>query len=155
MPHPKVQVVIFSADRQVLLLQTTTLRGAFWQNVTGSVEIGEDDATAASRELAEETFFSNPVRSSRYGFKFEHASYQDPGRQEICTEQVFYTLLPAPQTPRLDPLEHQKFAWKSLDQITPQDYKYATSWAALCQSYEICRQEHPDLDWPSDAKLNG
>ena len=155
MPHPKVQVVIFSVDRQVLLLQTTTLRGAFWQNVTGSVETGEADATAAARELAEETSFTTPVRSSHYGFKFTHASYQDPTQQEICTEQVFYTLLKAPQTPRLDPLEHQKFSWKPLSLITPQDYKFATSWSALCQSYEICRQEHPDLAWPSDAKLNG
>ena len=155
MPHPKVQVVIFAAPEQVLLLQTTTLRGAFWQNVTGSVESGEDYAPAAARELAEETSFTTPVRSAHYSFQFEHASYQDPTQQEICTEQVFYTLLPAPQSPRLDPLEHQNFCWKSLRDISRQDYKFATSWTALCQSYEICRQEHPELAWPINPQLDG
>lgn len=154
MPHPKVQVVIFAASGQVLLLQTTTIRGAFWQNVTGSVESHEDYTAAAARELAEETSFTTPVRSAHYGFQFEHPSYQDPTQQEICTEQVFYTLLPTPQSPRLDPLEHQTFSWRNLTEVAAQDYKFATSWTALSQAYEICRREHPELAWPYNAHLN-
>ena len=111
MPHPKVQVVIFSAPGQVLLLQTTTLRGSFWQNVTGSVEPGETTLAAAARELYEETSFNTPVRSTKYQFDFEHSCYQDPTRLEICREEVFYTLLPQALPPRMDPLEHQKFCW--------------------------------------------
>jgi 8-oxo-dGTP pyrophosphatase MutT (NUDIX family) len=148
MPHPKVQVVVFAANHQVLLLQTATLRGSFWQNVTGSVEPGETNLAAAARELLEETSFTTPVRSTKYQFDFEHACYQDPTRTEICREEVFYTLLATPQTPRLDPLEHQKFTWQALATLAAQQYKFATSAMALASAYEICRQEHPELTWP-------
>lgn len=155
MAHPKVQVVILAQNGKVLLLQTTTLRGAFWQNVTGSVEAGEDGRIAAARELFEETSFTTPVRSAHYSFKFEHASYQDPTHQEVCTEEVFYTILSTPQSPRLDPLEHQNFYWKNLNEISVKDYKFTTSWTALCQAYEVCRKEHPELTLPYCANLNG
>ena len=155
MPHQKVQVVIFAASGQVLLLQTTTLRGSFWQNVTGSVEPGENTPAAAARELREETSFNTPVRSTQYQFDFEHACYQDPQQMEICREEVFYTLLPAAAIPSLDPLEHQNFAWQELTKMAPANYKFNTSWMAFTSAYECCRREHPDLPWPPNLKISG
>ena len=155
MPHQKVQVVIFAVPGQVLLLQTTTMRGSFWQNVTGSVEPEETTIAAAARELHEETSFTTPVRSTKYQFDFEHPSYHDPARLEICREEVFYTLLPQAQAPRLDPLEHQNFVWQDLATISVDQYKFTTSAMALTSAYETCRQEHPELTWPPSLTSAG
>lgn len=50
-----VLVVIHTAEREVLLLERADVPG-FWQSVTGSKDaVGEDPATTAAREVAEET----------------------------------------------------------------------------------------------------
>ena len=53
-----IQVVIFAdtpAERRYLLLRRIASQGGFWQSVTGSLEEGETHASAAVREVLEET----------------------------------------------------------------------------------------------------
>ena len=53
-----VLVVVFTNDAQVLLLRRRQPFD-FWQSVTGSLNEGESHAEAASRELQEETGFTD------------------------------------------------------------------------------------------------
>ncbi len=113
----KVQVWLIRADAQgspeALLLKTTPERGGFWQPVTGSVEPGEDLASAAARELHEETGVSiggADLRAIGHAFEFES---RWGGR---VREEVFVATVRDSGRISIDSSEHVDFKWVNLRQ---------------------------------------
>jgi len=118
-----VQVVIFAEGeegREFLLLRRVASFGAFWQTVTGSLEVDESHRQAAVREVMEETgikaredelidlelvntFEIPPPWRSRYAPGVTH-------NEETC-----FALKVARVEPRIDPSEHDAFAWVSFE----------------------------------------
>jgi dihydroneopterin triphosphate diphosphatase len=118
-----VQVVIFaetSGDRLYLLLRRVASHGAFWQSVTGSLEVGETHTQAAVREVREET----EIRSSEDDLielgvinTFEiapqwRAKYA-PGVTR--NEEVCFALKADRFEVLLDSREHDAFVWERYD----------------------------------------
>jgi dihydroneopterin triphosphate diphosphatase len=118
-----VQVVVFAegdGGREFLLLRRVASFGSFWQTVTGSLETGETHEQAAIREVMEETgiaareedlidlglvntFEIPPPWRSRY----------EPGVTH--NEEVCFALKVGRVEPRIDPAEHDAFAWVSFE----------------------------------------
>ena len=115
-----VLVLIHSADGQVLVMQRAGLgKEAFWQSVTGSLEWGESIASAAQRELFEETGLRTPVRSCQLAVRFEIRSAAlhryEPGTV-WNTEHLFECLVPEAVPITLAPDEHTAFEWLPAEQ---------------------------------------
>lgn len=133
MKKRKVQVVIYYNDenaiKQFLLLKVNQERGLFWQNVTGSVDEGEDFKQAAIREAMEETDLKtenlNQIYQSQLCFNFT-----DRWEKEV-TEQVFFFHCKEKWNVTLDPNEHCEFNWVSEENINQHSVKYETNHLAL------------------------
>ena len=95
---------------QVLLLKRTEERGGFWQIVTGRVEVGEEPAAAARRELAEETGSEQSVESLDYCHAFALGEEVPP---RIAEESGFWTLWDDRRQVSLGP-EHASLQWVSI-----------------------------------------
>ncbi|MBM4189737.1 MAG: dihydroneopterin triphosphate diphosphatase [Betaproteobacteria bacterium] len=109
-----VLVVIYTQDRQVLLLERADHPG-WWQSVTGSQEAGETLRATAVRELQEETgLAAHGLTDWRYYTDYEiFACYRHryaPGTTRN-REHVFGLELPAPVTVQLAPGEHLAQRW--------------------------------------------
>lgn len=105
--HPKEKKIYF------LLLLTRPERGAFWQPVTGSVEVGETLKVAALREAKEETglpFSRQPVAIGK-GFEFEsrgrHVKEYGFSLETEVLDQIESEL---PKV-TLDAHEHTEYRW--------------------------------------------
>ncbi len=98
------------AGTEVLLLQRTAARGAFWQPVTGRREPGEAAAAAAAREVAEETGHSLRVRPLDYRHAFALGEARPP---VLAMEEAFAAAWEGDAAVRLGP-EHTDFAWLSV-----------------------------------------
>ncbi|HKP85508.1 MAG TPA: dihydroneopterin triphosphate diphosphatase [Blastocatellia bacterium] len=118
-----VQVVIFAragAGIEYLLLRRVTSHGGFWQAVTGSLEEGETHRQAAVREVFEETgilrredelielgivnvFEIAPMWRVKYAPGVTH-------NEEVC-----FALEADRCEVRLDPIEHEAYAWVDYD----------------------------------------
>ncbi len=114
-----VQVVLFAEmenNRLYLLLKRIASHGGFWQSVTGSLEEGETHAEAAVREVWEEmgiscreqdlidlgivnTFEIAPQWRAKYAPGVTH-------NEEVC-----FALRVDIRDARIDPREHEAFAW--------------------------------------------
>jgi lipoyl(octanoyl) transferase len=104
-----------------LMLRRCPTRGGFWQGVSGAPLPGETDAEAAIREVLEETGFD--VRRSIFplGVSYSYALQSDlaprwewmygPGVARVSV--VSFAAESTGDTPALDPLEHDDFAWCS------------------------------------------
>jgi len=118
-----IQVVIFAnsnRERSYLLLRRLASHGGFWQSVTGSLEGEETHRHAAVREVLEETgigareeelielgvtntFEIAPQWRERYAPGVTH-------NEEVCLGmEVFESDV------RVDPIEHDAYAWESYD----------------------------------------
>jgi bis(5'-nucleosidyl)-tetraphosphatase len=75
-----------SGETEFLLLDY----GRHWDFTKGHVEKGEDDLTAAIRELKEETFLEDPV--SVPGFQHEIRYYFRDRKQQLVHKTVIYFL---------------------------------------------------------------
>lgn len=125
----KAQVVLIAPNSQgqisVLLLQTNEKRGNFWQNITGSVEKKEDFLAGATRELKEET-----------GAKLEQGEMVEldlcfefyDRKNRLVEERCFLFMSPCSLNIRIDPKEHQRYRWISLNDIKEDDYKYPSNY---------------------------
>lgn len=89
-----------------LMLRRTPERGGFWQGVTGGPLPGEGDAEAAVREVREETGFD--VRATLLELAVRYAHGEIP--------VVSFGAEAPGARPRLDPREHDAFAWCSQEE---------------------------------------
>jgi lipoyl(octanoyl) transferase len=108
-----VSVVPVGADGRILLLRRSEERGGFWQQVTGRVDPGEDPASAARRELREETGADAEVAPLGYvhGFGLEPslAGWLGGGLR-TAEETAYVARLPPGFAPRLS-AEHVEWGW--------------------------------------------
>jgi len=120
MAEPKkpvsVLVVIHTPALEVLLLERTAHPG-FWQSVTGSLEDGEDPATAARRETREETgIAATPAEfidwrlANRYEIFPEWRHRYAPGIFHNL-EHVFSLCVPRDPPVVIAPDEHRASLW--------------------------------------------
>jgi len=105
---------------EYLLLRRTAEREGFWQGVTGAVEPGESFDEAARRELLEETGFApDELVKIDYSYTFpveeRWRSQYEPDVMEI-TEHVFLAILDSGAEPKIDPKEHDRWAWCSFEE---------------------------------------
>ncbi|MCB1785647.1 MAG: dihydroneopterin triphosphate diphosphatase [Gammaproteobacteria bacterium] len=123
-----VLVLVCTRDREVLLMERTRPHG-FWQSVTGSLRWGESAASAAVRELHEETGLLPGARlhDLHCGERFPiippwRARYAPEVR--FNREHWFVCELPARRTIRLNSAEHRQSRWLNADQAA----RRASSW---------------------------
>jgi len=129
-----IQVVIFAetpAERRYLLLRRIASQGGFWQSVTGSLEEGETHASAAVREVLEETgicsteeelidlgvlntFEIAPQWRDRYAPGVTH-------NEELC-----FALKVRECEVKLDLLEHQAYTWEPFERAIKMLYWEST-----------------------------
>lgn len=129
----KVQTVIYLSnaqkEKQFLLLKMNKKRDFFWQNVTGSVDEGEDFKSAALREAIEETGLSSDniqqLRSSELEFTFV-----DQWEKSVL-EKVFYLEAKTSWSVQIDPSEHCDFKWVEQSQIQRNSVYYESNFTAL------------------------
>jgi 8-oxo-dGTP pyrophosphatase MutT (NUDIX family) len=112
-----VLVVVHTPEMEVLLLERAA-RAGFWQSVTGSVDAWEEPlATAAARELGEETgIAAADARLKRWNVAYTFEIYQHwrhrfaPGVTHN-TEHLFSYELERPAPVAIAEKEHTAFAW--------------------------------------------
>jgi 8-oxo-dGTP pyrophosphatase MutT (NUDIX family) len=134
--HKKVQVTILAKNPRpsVLLLKLSEKRGAFWQNVTGSVDEGEDFDQAAPRELWEETGIEpSDAEVTPLHFSFEFHDRFGRDIKEACYLAVVDDL----KYPIKISDEHQKYVWKEIDLVTPEDYGHPSSFEVFQKAVEV------------------
>jgi len=129
-----VLVVVYTVDGDVLLLKRCRPL-AFWQSVTGSLDPGETHASAAPRELEEETglagegelWFSGNERVFEIDPRWRHR--YAPGVTHN-TEYEWRCRLDGVRAIRLDETEHAGYCWAPLDRAIEQVWSW-TNRAAL------------------------
>lgn len=133
--HKKVQVTILAKNPRpsVLLLKLSEKRGAFWQNVTGSVDEGEDFDQAAPRELWEETgikITDAKIVSLNFSFEFHDRFGRD------IKEACYLAVIKDTHYPIKISDEHQKYVWKEINLVTPEDFGHQSSFEVFQKSVE-------------------
>lgn len=122
----KVQVVVFRKHEDnlfVLLLLTNEKSGAFWQNITGSVEAEEDFVEGAKRELHEETQIIADVFDTHYEFSFHTRWNKD------VVERCFYCFTTHDSIVLSD--EHQDYKWANVKELKNESFKFETNFIAF------------------------
>jgi dATP pyrophosphohydrolase len=111
-----VQIVVYAADEQVLLLERADHPG-YWQSVTGSQDEGESLFDTAVREIEEETGLdacAYPLADWKMQYRFEiFAEWRHRYAPGIThnDEHVFGLRLPKPLPVQVNPREHLGFMW--------------------------------------------
>jgi len=121
-----VLVVVFSRDKQVLMLERLRPQ-SFWQSVTGSLHEGETELAAAERELEEETGLRGHLIETGITNTFPISSvWRERYAPEITHnhETVFSLQLDAASEVRLNPDEHTQQRWLAYLEAA----KLASSW---------------------------
>ena len=133
----KVQVIILSTAEnilEVLLLQTNTKRGLFWQNITGGAEDSDPDIShTAKREILEETGLNipqNQIQSLNYSF-----SYHDKNRNIRYQEHLFVVVLKAKIKLSIS-AEHNDYLWKTASKVTSADYGFKSNFDGFLLSLQ-------------------
>lgn len=111
-----VLVVIYTADRDVLLLERADHPG-YWQSVTGSRDGEETLAETARREVREETgldvrqYALTDWQTQNVYEIYPHWRYRYASGITHNTEHVFGLELPGVMPIRLEPREHLNYRW--------------------------------------------
>ncbi len=136
----KVQVVVFCKEpkQKVLLLQTNAKRNCIWQNITGSVDEGEEFLEAAYRELEEETGITKSEIIHWQQLALEYKFVDRWSKQVV--EQVYFAQISNEKIPILDPGEHDHFNWVELDKISETSYNYKSNYEVFLKAKE-CFEE--------------
>lgn len=120
-------VVVYTRDGQALALQRNQPFD-FWQSVTGSLSPDEDHASAAARELAEETglaaeglVYSGNERIFEIDPRWRH---RFGAGVTTNTEYEWRLEIDAPVDIRLNPAEHSRYEWLP----TAEAYERFWSW---------------------------
>lgn len=122
MHHRKAQVVTLLKEEDelyVLLLLTKPDRGEHWQNVTGTVDEGEELAEGARRELFEETGLNIPVIPLTFT-----QTFWDRFDRHVKEEVYMAILHERPTEIKLCPKEHQAYQWVRFDDLKESHYGY-------------------------------
>ena len=133
-----VSVTATRPDGKLLLLRRTPERGGFWQQVTGRIDPGEDPASAARRELREETGADAPVRPLDYvhGFALSPVlAGRVGGGLRTGQETAFVAALPANFAPQLSD-EHVEWAW-----FSPAEALERLPWVGLRRAVRLAVEE--------------
>lgn len=109
-----VLVVVYTVAGDVLLLRRR--QPVFWQSVTGSLEVAEQPAQAAARELAEETGIAGvELIDCQHSYQFEIKPawrHKYAPEQKFNTEHVFICALPSQLPVTLSVTEHSDYCWQ-------------------------------------------
>ncbi|WP_372656257.1 NUDIX domain-containing protein [Halobacteriovorax sp.] len=126
----KVQVVIIGGENlnKLLLLQMKKDRGELWQNVTGSVDEGENFLEAASRELLEETGLSGQLTELEIQFEFN-----DRWNRNVL-EKVFLAKVSGEPEVMISEEEHQDYKWLPLTQVTDKSFGHKSNYISFLES---------------------
>ncbi|OFZ16531.1 MAG: hypothetical protein A2X86_12095 [Bdellovibrionales bacterium GWA2_49_15] len=115
----------------VLLLQVNHKRGAFWQNVTGSVEDDESFELGARRELLEETQLE-----AEYFFELDFECHFQNRRGQTVHEKSFLAAFRFPPNVIISD-EHQNFNWKKIERVQKRDFGHASNYEAFVKATKM------------------
>jgi 8-oxo-dGTP pyrophosphatase MutT (NUDIX family) len=136
----KAQVILFctSPKQKLLLLQTNKLREFIWQNITGSVEDGEDFSEGAYRELLEET---GVEKSELIDFKDLEIDMEFTDRwKKNCHEKVYIAVISNEKEIVLDADEHDNYKWIELADVDQSCYSYSSNYQAYLKAFEYLNE---------------
>lgn len=112
--RPESVLVVIYTPAEILLLKRNA-NFEFWQSVTGSLEVAEDPADAAVRELQEETGISGvELVDCKHSVDYEISpQWRDryPPDVTVNKEHVFLCPLPTRVVIELSPQEHTEYVW--------------------------------------------
>ena len=110
-------------------------RNFLWQNVTGSVDTGEEFEKAALREAMEETGLKpeniKKIHTTQLSFEFF-----DQWKDDVI-EKVFILECFNKWDVTLDPSEHVEFKWVKSEDITEESVHFPSNYQALNLAKEI------------------
>jgi dATP pyrophosphohydrolase len=125
-----IQVVIFAdapRERHYLLLRRIASHGGFWQSVTGSLEADETHKQAAVREVLEETGIGLRVEElidlgvvNTFEIAPQWREKYAPGVTH--NEEVCFALQVRECEVRVDPAEHDAYAWEPYERAMEMIY---------------------------------
>ncbi|HLF84579.1 MAG TPA: dihydroneopterin triphosphate diphosphatase [Blastocatellia bacterium] len=125
-----VQVVIFAnspRERRYLLLSRVVSHGAFWQPVTGSLEVGETHRQAAVREVLEETGISSLEEElielgvvNTFEIAPQWREKYAPGVTH--NEEVCFALKVVECEVQVDSIEHDAYVWVTCERAMEMVY---------------------------------
>lgn len=108
-----VLVLVYTLDKEVLLLQRSD-NPAYWQSVTGALEIDELPVQAGMRELREETGLVLELIDHKQTRQYPIAKQWRPRYPEWATyntEHLFSACISSRVDVQLDPAEHLDSRW--------------------------------------------
>ena len=135
-----VLVVIYKSTGDVLLIERAD-RSGFWQSVTGSLDAPDEDlATAAAREVLEETGIDitslpeGALQNMHHQIEYEiypQWRYRYPPGITQNTEHWFSLEVPDNTSVRLAPREHVAYQWLPFEQAAKQCFSRSNGEAIL------------------------
>ena len=149
-----VQVVVFAEGaegREFLLLRRVASFGSFWQTVTGSLEQGETHEQAAIREVMEETGISAREEDLIDLGLVNTFEIPPPWRERYRpgvtqNEEVCFALKVGRVEPRIDPSEHDAFAWVSFEDALKMFY-----WESNRRAFSALGEIFEGVKRPTDS----
>jgi len=135
-----VLVVIYKSTGDVLLIERAD-RSGFWQSVTGSLDAPDEDlATAAAREVLEETGIDiaslpeGALQNMHHQIEYEiypQWRYRYPPGITQNTEHWFSLEVPDNTSVTLAPREHVAYQWLPFEQAAKQCFSRSNGEAIL------------------------